>query len=261
MAIAESELLRAQRFLGHIRREYGAPKSFRSTTDSPTITYQSTDNRGLGKVRSIRRLILPDPLDVRDDSNAFFSEWATKICLENLLKQYNMVVNFAPPDLERPDMTRKGVDIIIAEKNADNELIPMLGIDIKLRELDSVYSTERHAFDTKLIAPAIHVSLGNWTINTREQEAVKIREWTSDVACPNILRSGKLPHLEELTKHICKRVDYTLSTYVAKTNGHITNTYIPTPEEKHLFPIFGKNFDTFYEKLLVMQTIFTNLNH
>lgn len=251
--------VRTEQFLDDLNAAYSIAPQYKPADHYPILKLPTAERFATRRRKAIYALIedkeYPDATP-----RAFLSEWTSYLCIAGPLDEYGYTVEMAAQGLEAGDEKRKGIDLVITERN-DGPTIPLLGINVKLRTLDREKSTETQRFDPKICAPMITLSLGDWKPETREQEPVAIREWIDSHALPKITTTGKLPQFYQLRQFVFGCVSDALESYRWKVESHVGGFYDTTGDEndKYLLPTNPNDFDTFYEKLVGAHELFSDL--
>jgi len=142
-------------------------------------------------------------------TQAILTEHIVRLAFEPLLEKTGFNSTLAPQTLERSDEQQKGVDLLITDENN----LSYLGIDVKLRTSKSRFQRDGFDWNSMLLSPYIYFSLGNWSVDMKEQEDVTIKKWLTEYAIPKIIKTGKIPQINSLRQYMVGRVKRSLEGY------------------------------------------------
>lgn len=252
-----AERPRAQQVLNDIYNAYAVSCTYALAVEPPCIGISYT-----AFASHRRRMISPlveEDLDTQKiERDSFMCEWMTLLGFKNIINNSGLTVELAPPELEMGLNGRKGSDLIISrEIPGDGKQEAVLAINVKLKRLGR--KTDMYRYDAVLCCPAIELTLGDFSVQTRESENMSIIPWLRQVAIPNLTQSGKIPYFPEWQNYLISRVDTTISHYTIKINDYLRGDYWPSEQEANLFPKEESEFTTFYEKLTSAYLLFQRL--
>ena len=180
---------------------------------------------------------------------ALLAEELVRIAVKNPLEERGFFLHLAPQNFES-GKNQKGVDLIIVD---NNDMI-CLGVDLKLKKGRSRFNRDGFGWSPKLHSPYIYLTMGNWSLETREESHVSIRKWISEYTCPKLRTSGKIPHIQELRRYIITRIEKSLSGYIEMLKepiGEFANITIPESQGE---------VSILEDKLFTLHLLFSSLN-
>jgi len=193
--------------------------------------------------------LVSDKIDPKEFPQALFSEHIVFTALEKPINEMNFKLYTAPQSLDISRKNNKGIDLLIC----NNENIPFLGINVKLRKGRSVLNRDGYGWHSKLQAPYIYLSLGNWTVDTREGKETRIRQWLDECAIPKISESGKIPKFWDFRKYLIERIDRSLDGFTEKLDDRQYDINYGLPETMIEMSVLK-------DKLPVISSVFSQLN-
>ena len=250
---------KALRFLQGIEQAYSTRQVYRPADHQQLREFPPSLIFAGQKRETVKNLLYASGEVKSDAAKSVLSEWAAYQTISSTLDGTGFAVELAPPGLETGEKGRRGIDIVISTQPDRDAATPLLGINVKLQAIKPEDRLEKHRFDPAICGPAINVSLGDWRVDTKNQEELDIRSWINTRAVKNIIKSGQLPYFNLLRGYIFDRISVTLNAYVWKTDHYMSGNYIPNDHEAHLFPANSQDFDSFNEKLRITQTLFTEV--
>jgi hypothetical protein len=204
------------------------------------------------KFKTSRIAMMQDLVDGKprrnEMSHSLFAEEIVCLALDPLLQRGGFSSCLAPQSLEH-GVDQKGVDVLISDKNN----MAYLGIDVKLRIGKSLLGRDGFGWSHHLLSPYIYLSLGNWSVDTWEENGVNIRGWLADYALPKIPESGKIPKISELRRYLIDRIERSLS-------GFMDRVYSPKEDDLNYgMPSTAEDLMILEEKLPVIYSLFFDL--
>jgi hypothetical protein len=118
---------------------------------------------------------------------------------------------------------------------------------------------ETYKYDNILCCPAIELSLGDFSIQTKKSGEVDFVPWLRQVATPNITTSGHIPDFPKWQIYLIQKISDTITHYMVKTDDFIYGDYKPSTNETKIFPKAEVEFKRFYDNLSFTYDIFRNL--
>lgn len=161
---------------------------------------------------------------------ALFLEHVVFTALSKNISEKNLDLYCAPQSLELSNKFQKGVDLLICDKEKE----PLLGIDVKLRKGKSFLNRDGYGWQSTLKCPYIYLSLGNFSVDTREGKNKKIRDWLSECALDKISNSGKIPKLNEFKKYLSERIKNSLTGIIERISDQNDYLFFPYLSEDEL---------------------------
>jgi hypothetical protein len=235
-------------FVSRYQKEYSPVLSF--VTDRSGRTIEGTSNNDF---RRSRTDLMSDYLNNKpkhhEMTQSLLSEELVLISIAPFLAQKNFITYLAPQNLESGG-NQKGLDIIIADKNN----VAYLGIDVKLKIGRSSLQRDGFGWSPNLQSPYIYLKLGNWSLNTREEAGVRVRDWINTYTVPRIIESGKIPRIFEMRQYLFGRINRSLSGYSDLFNN---------PKDRYAEVNIPKNIDEqnlLKEKLESINKAFSELD-
>lgn len=239
--------------IGLVNRYYmDFPPENRFTTDSSGALIIGTSNKNF--ISSRVSLVSDHILGIKDNryemSQAYLAEELVRVALKNPLEERGFFLHLAPQNIES-GVDKKGVDFLIT----DSSQMIYLGIDLKLKKGRSRFNRDGSGWCPNLQSPFIYLKMGNWSLETRENPDVNIRQWIQEYTRPKLKTTGKIPRVYELRQYIVPRVIRTLSGYIEALNKPEDKFYkLYTPEDRQSLIIL-KN------KLSTVNSLFSSISH
>lgn len=261
MSIVESQRPRAEQVLDDIFNAYVSSFPYNLVREPPPtgITNHAFAHDRINKVHPL--IVVPDWDSPRKERDSFMSEWIVMLGFKRIIERAGLKIELAPPHLETGSEGRKGVDLIASRENSEiGQNLPTFAINVKLKHPRRNGRTEIYKYDNVLGCPAIELSLGDFSIQTKKSGQVSIIPWLRKVATPNLTNSGHIPGFYEWQRYLIHKVTNTISHFMIKTDDFIYGDYRPSEHEVHLFPTTEHEFKRFYENLSFSYMFFKELN-
>ncbi len=260
MAIPEFERPRTQQVLDDIFTSYATQTPYELVNESPETGITSTAF-ARDRINKVFPLVaMPDWTSERKERDSFMSEWVVMLGLKKTLSQLDLNLELAPPYLEIGAKGRKGVDLIASKAHPEKDRnIPVFAINVKLKRLKHDQRAEIYKYDRVLGCPAMELSLGDFSIDTKKSGSVDFVPWLREVATPNITNSGKIPDFAKWQIYLIQKVSVTIFHYMIKTDDYIYGDYHPSEHEINLFPRSKEEFARFYNNLSFTFSVFRQL--
>ena len=199
--------------------------------------------------RTMFNQLVSGKINPKEFPQALFSEHIVYTALEGPVNEMNYKIFTAPQSLDISRKNNKGIDLLICNK----ENIPFLGINVKLRKGRSSFNRDGYGWHSKLQAPYIYLSLGNWTVDTREGKETRIRQWLDECAIPKISESGKIPQFWDFRNYLIARIDRSLDGFIEKLDNKQNDLNFGLPETMIEMSILR-------QKLPAISSVFGQLN-
>lgn len=181
-------------------------------------------------------------------SQALLAEELVGIAIKKPLKERGFFLHLAPQNLES-GKNQKGVDLLITDSNN----MICLGIDLKLRKGRSNFNRDGFGWASNLQSPYIYLTMGNWSLKTRQEPHVGIRKWINDYTCPKLITSGKIPNIYELRQYVIPRIERSISGYIETLKEpNINFVEATTPKSR-------EEVDILEYKLFILSLLFCSL--
>ena len=180
---------------------------------------------------------------------ALLAEELVSLALKKPLEERGFSSYLAPQNLESGE-NQKGVDLIITD--ADHMIC--LGVDLKLKKGKSKIERDGYGWCQNIQSPFIYLKMGNWSLETREESTVDIRQWISEYTRPKLKTTGKIPRVNELREYIFPRIERTISSYIE---------ILKEPEGKFADVTIPKNMaelNALEDKLFMMHSLFSSIS-
>lgn len=181
---------------------------------------------------------------------ALLAEELVCLAIKKPLEERGFFSYLAPQNLESGG-NKKGVDLIITDSNN----MICLGIDLKLRKGRSKLKRDGYGWSQNIQSPYIYLQMGDWTLETRKEPVVNIRQWISEYTRPKLRTTGKIPHVYELRQYVIPRIERTLSSYIEilkEPDGELADLTIPKDTGEIM---------SLEEKLFKMHLVFSSIKN
>jgi len=253
------EAPRAQQFVRDIEAAFTAAPPYQSLDPFLLDKLPSDEAFKTRRRLAVQALITANGEKVDPDSHAFMAEWASYISLMDPLAQVGFSVDLAPQQFESGRPGRHGIDLVVAHEKGSS-VDPILGINIKLQRLKETTASDSHRYDPAIQGPSLNMSLGNWAVQTREQEQVDIRRWIESLAVPHAVQTGKIPYIPALRRYIVQGIFSTLNIYTWKWDQYSKGSYALNESQQCLVPYNVEEHQIFESKLMSAHKLFEELN-
>jgi len=182
-------------------------------------------------------------------SQSYLAEQLVRIAIKSPLEERGFFLDLAPQSLEHGN-NQKGVDLIIV----DSCQTICLGIDLKLKKSRNKSGHDGYGWCQNILSPFIYLKMGDWSLETREETDVNIRQWIQKYTCPKLKTTGKIPRVYELRQYLIPRVTNTLNTYLeALDRPKDEFSYLYIPEDR-------QSVNLLKNKLLNLYSLFSDLS-
>lgn len=237
-----------ENFAGSLPDFYPALAHYLVQPDGPELIASNSRAFCLSRFHMLETLLhnLPGHQEM---SLALALEYLVHLALRGPLSETGFTLDLSPQSLECSQEGQKGVDLLIADSNQ----LVYLGIDVKLRVGASAYERDGYGWNARLFSPYIYLSLGNFSVSTRDQQQLSVRDWFRSCAVPHIRGSGKIPHLDQFRSYLISRIERSLNGYLERLREpemYSNDFGIPTTANEQAL---------LTEKLATMQSLFTDL--
>jgi hypothetical protein len=260
MAIPDLERPRAKQVLNDIFRSFATQTTYELVGAEPCVGISSRTFANNRRDKIFPLVAMPEWESQRKERDAFMSEWLVMLGLRKPLTKFDLKMELAPPHLEIGTHGRKGVDLIASKTRPENrKSLPVFAINVKLQQLKDNQRAEVYKYDHVLGCPAIELSLGDFSIQTRRSGEVTFVPWLRQVAAPNLTNSGHIPGFHRWQRYLFQKVAGTISHYMVKTDDYLHGGYKPSENERHLFPQERGEFRRFYDNLSSTYLVFEKL--
>jgi len=251
---------RAGQILDDIFKAYAVSADYSLMREVPKSGVSDTEFASHRRNQISPLVAISDWESSRKERDSFMFEWMTMLGFKNILERLELKIELAPSYLEIGYDERKGVDLIISKDiPGDSKSFPIFAINVKLKRLKE-RRTEIYKYDKILGCPAIELSLGDFSLQTRESVETSPVFWLRQIATPNITNSGKIPYFYKWREYLIHRATETLSHYMIKTDDFLQGGYKPSDHESNLFPKEKNEFERFYENLTFSYMLFRKLD-
>lgn len=260
MAMPEADRPRAQQVLNDIFDSYAHSYPYDLVLEPSPIGVNDVDFAYDRRNKIFPLIALSSWDSPRKERDSFLSEWIVMLGFRKILECSELDIELAPPHLEIGSEGRKGVDLVASRKIGEKDKrIPTFAINVKMQQLKYNRRTEVYKYDSILGCPAIELSLGDFSIQTKKSGEVSIVPWLRQVATPNITNSGKIPDFRKWQKYLIGKASETISHYMVKIDDYLYGDYELSENEAHLFPADETEFRRFYENLTFSYLLFKEL--
>jgi hypothetical protein len=260
MANLEFERPRVDQVLDDIFSSYATQTSYELVNESPQVGVSSGAFANDRRDKVYPLIAIPEWTSQRRERDSYLSEWVVMLGLKKTLSQQDLYVKLAPPYLEIGSEGRNGVDLIASRTHPKSSRnIPIFAVNVKLQRLRNNQRAEIYKYDNVLGCPAIELSLGDFSIQTKKSGNVAFVPWLRQVATPNITNSGRIPDFSKWQTYLIQKVAGTISHYMVKTEDYIHGGYHPSKQEANIFPETPEEFNRFYDNLSFTYLAFKEL--
>lgn len=250
MATPEIGRPRSQQVLNDIRLSYEFSPTYSFIGKPPQVEILDSTFASHRRDTIFPLVAIPDWTSQNKERDSFMAEWMVMLGFKRILGESELRAELAPPVLEIGSEGRSGIDLIISKPYPeDNNNTPILGINVKLQQPRSNRKVEKYKCDNLLGCPYIELSLGDFSISTKEFGETTFITWLRQLVVPKITWSGKIPYFYKWQEYLIKKVSDTISHYMIKTDDFIHGDYMLSQQENNLFPKTEKEFRIFYENL------------
>lgn len=227
------------------------PQIFYAVDDPKNVTIEGFSTRNF---ITSRTALLDEFLNVNKSnhhemSQAYLAEQLVRVAIKNPLEERGFFVDIAPQSLEHGN-DQKGVDLIVTDSNK----MIHLGIDLKLKKGRSTPDRDGFGWCQNTLSPFTYLKMGNWSLKTREEPDVNIRQWIQEYTSPKLKTTGKIPRIYELRQYIVPRIINTIERYIKVTNSPIDEFY------KNCVPEDQQSLDLLKSKLSSLHSVFSNIS-
>ncbi len=260
MAMPEADRPRAQQVLNDIFTSYASSYPYNLIAEPPFIGVTDVDFAFDRRNKILPLVSSPEWDSPRKERDSFLSEWIVMLGFKRIMERSGLNIELAPPYMEIGANGRKGVDLVASrfiEKKG--RYLPTFAINVKLQQLKQGKRTEVYKYDSLLGCPAVELSLGDFSIQTKKSGEVSIVPWLRQVATPNITNSGKIPDFYSWQNFLIQKVSKTISHYMIKIDDYLYGDYKPSKNETHLFPTNEYEFERFYKNLTFSYLFFKEM--
>ena len=260
MALSEFGRPRADQVLDDIFSSYASSTSYDLVSESPHLGLSSGAFAKDRRNKVFPLVAIPEWTSQRRERDSFLSEWVVMLGLKKTLGRLDLNIGLAPPYLEVGSEGRNGVDLIASKTHPESDKnIPIFAINVKLQRLKNNQRAEIYKYDNVLGCPAIELSLGDFSMQTKKSGHVAFVPWLRQVATPNITNSGHIPDFSKWQEYLIQKVGGTISHYMVKTEDFLHGGYKPSENEINIFPGTATEFNRFYENLSFTYLAFKKL--
>ncbi len=227
------------------------PQIFYAIDDSGSVAIEgfSTRNFITSRTALLDEFLNIDTCKHHEMSRAYLAEQLVRIAIKNPLEERGFFMDIAPQNLEHGN-DQKGVDLIVVDSNK----MIYLGIDLKLRKRRAKSEHDGFGWCQNTLSPFIYLKMGNWSLNTREEDGVDIRHWIEEYTSPKLKTTGKIPRVYELRQYVVPRITKTIEKYIEGLSDSEKEFY------KDCIPENQKSLDLLKNKLFRLRSVFSDIS-